>query len=170
MGRKLGTVSLWGELGPHVTQCSWGWGLPQYQVAPWSMQPFGHNTWAKTGGCCAPFGGERSSHLTQCRLGRGLDYLPTKWNLNPSSHLSTTDMDWKLGLFPFFWWGGAWSPFKTMWLGPRPTSMPSLFFSHRTVLPQYTNVTDRQRSDSIGRTILQTVTQKHRNMIPWNNE
>jgi len=35
---------------------------------------------------------------------------------------------------------------------------------HPTVWPQYTNVTDRQagrqRSDSIGRTILQTVTQK----------
>jgi len=32
-----------GELGPHLTQCSLGRGLPPYQVAPWSIQLFGHN-------------------------------------------------------------------------------------------------------------------------------
>jgi len=40
--------------------------------------------------------------------------------------------------------------------------MPSFILIHPTVWPQYTNVTDRtgqtvQRSDSIGRTVLQTV-------------
>jgi len=35
--------------------------------------PFGHNTWAKIAGAVPPpLGGERASHLTQCRLGRGL--------------------------------------------------------------------------------------------------
>jgi len=29
-------------------------------------------TWAERGGCCAPFHGQLGSHLTQCRLGRGL--------------------------------------------------------------------------------------------------
>jgi len=32
-----------GGLGPHLTQCGVGWGLPLYQVASWSIQPFGHN-------------------------------------------------------------------------------------------------------------------------------
>jgi len=65
---------------------------------------------------------------------------------------------------------GAGSPSKTMLLGPRPTSVPSDILIHPTVWPQYTNVTDRQtdrthrhdrqRSHSIGRTILRTVAQK----------
>jgi len=45
--------------------------------------------------------------------------------------------------------------------------MPSFILIHPTVWPQYTNVTDRetdrqdrQRSDYIGRTVLQTVAQK----------
>jgi len=33
-------------------------------------------------------------HMIQCHLGC---YLRTKWHLNPSSHLATTDMDQKLG-------------------------------------------------------------------------
>ena len=32
-----------GVLGPHLTQCGLGRGLPLYQVASWSIQPFGHN-------------------------------------------------------------------------------------------------------------------------------
>jgi len=31
-----------GDLGPHLTQCHLG--IPPYQVASWSIQPFGHNT------------------------------------------------------------------------------------------------------------------------------
>jgi len=45
--------------------------------------------------------------------------------------------------------------------------MPSFIIIHPAISPQYTNVTDRQtgqtdrqRSDSIGRTVLQTVAQK----------
>ena len=33
-----------GELGPHLTQCRLGRGLPPYQVASSSIQPIGHNT------------------------------------------------------------------------------------------------------------------------------
>jgi len=44
-----------GELCPHLKQCSIGRGLPPYQVASWSVQPFGHNRpGPKTGGS-APF-------------------------------------------------------------------------------------------------------------------
>ena len=46
-----------------------------------------------------PFSGELGPHLTQSRLGRGL-YLHTKWHLNPSSRLATTDMGRKLGGVP----------------------------------------------------------------------
>jgi len=31
------------ELGPHLTQCCGGRGLPSYHVASWAIQPFGHN-------------------------------------------------------------------------------------------------------------------------------
>ena len=63
---------------------------------------------------------------------------------------------------------GAGSPSNTMWPGPRPTCKPSFILSRPTVWPQYANVTDRRgqtgktgrRSDSIGRTVLQTVAQK----------
>jgi len=67
------------------------------------------------------------------------------------------------------WGGGVGSPSNTMWPGPRPTCMPSFILIHPTIWPQYTNVTDRrgrqmgqdrQRSDSTGQTVLETVTQK----------
>jgi len=32
MGRKLGAVPLWEELGPHLTQCRLARGLPLYQM------------------------------------------------------------------------------------------------------------------------------------------
>jgi len=55
---------------------------------------------------------------------------------------------------------GAGSPSNTMWPGPRPTCRPGYILIHRTVWLQYTKVTDRQtdrqdrqRSDSIGRTV-----------------
>jgi len=54
MGRKLGSLCPLGmELGPHLTQCCPGRGLPPHQVAPWSTQPFGHNRHGpKIGGLC----------------------------------------------------------------------------------------------------------------------
>jgi len=67
--------------------------------------------------------------------------------------------------------GGAGSPSNTMWPGMRPTAMPGFILIHPTVWPQYTNGTDRQdrtestdktgqRSNSLGRTVLQTVAPK----------
>ena len=54
-----------------------------------------------------------------------------------------------------------------MWPGPMPICMPSFILIRPTVWPEYTNVTDRngqdkqtgQLSDSVGRTVLQTVAQ-----------
>ena len=47
MGWKVGGLLCsfwWGELGPHLTQCRLFRGLPPYQVASWSIQPFVRNT------------------------------------------------------------------------------------------------------------------------------
>ena len=71
------------------------------------------------------------------------------------------------GLCPFRGGGGG-SPSNTAWPGPRPTCMPSFILIRPTVWPQCSNVTDRQedrqtnrhRSDSIQRTVLQTVAPK----------
>jgi len=39
-----GLCPFWGgDLGPHLTHCGQGRGLPAYQVSPWSVQPFGHS-------------------------------------------------------------------------------------------------------------------------------
>ena len=46
-GRKVGRLLCpfrGEELGPHLTQCGLRRGLSPYQVASWSIQPFGHNT------------------------------------------------------------------------------------------------------------------------------
>jgi len=56
VGTKLGAVPFsGGELGPHLTQCRVGQGLPPYQVASWSMQPFGHNKCEPKIGGSVPF-------------------------------------------------------------------------------------------------------------------
>jgi len=55
------------------------------------------------------------------------------------------------------------SPSNTMWPEPRPTCVPSFVLIRPTVWPQCTNVTDRQdrqRTDSIGRTVLHRVAQQ----------
>ena len=85
------------------------------------------------------------------------------------SHWTATDMGRKL-VAVTLWGGGTGSPSYTMWPGPSPTCMRSFVLIRRTVWPQCTNVTDRQtdrtgqtdrqRTDSIGRTVLQTVAQK----------
>jgi len=49
-----------GELGSHVTQCRWGWGLPPYQVASWSIQQFGRNRHGPKIGGSTPFWGARA--------------------------------------------------------------------------------------------------------------
>jgi len=129
----------------------------------WDGRPFGHNRHRpKIGGGAVSLlrGSWVSPHLTQCGFGRGYTSTPSGI-FDPSSRLATTDMGRKLGV-PL-WRGGAGSPSNIMWPGLRPTSIPSFILIRPTVWPQYTNVTDRtdrQRSDSIGWTVLQTVAQK----------
>ena len=110
-------------------------------------------------GGSAPFlGRERGPQVKWLsRLGRGPPpYQVACCSIQPFGHNRYGP---KIGGLRPLWGGGAGSPSNTMWSGPRPTCIPSVIFIRPTVWPQYTNVTDRQRSDSIGRTILQTVAQ-----------
>ena len=120
-------------------------------------------TWAENWGLCL-FGGRCAGSPSNTMWPRPRHTsVPSGILILPG--LTTTDMGQNRGLCPF-WGRGAGSPSNTMWLGSRPTSKPSFILIHPTVWPQCTNVTDRtvqtgrQRSDSTGRTVLETVTQK----------
>jgi len=54
----------------------------------------------KEEGCCAPFGQGESWVPIQCNVAWAGVYLCTNWHLDPSSRLSTTDIDRKLGAVP----------------------------------------------------------------------
>jgi len=111
LGQKLGTLFEGRESWAPFNTMSLGRGLPPYQVAPGSTQPFGHNRYAPKIGGCAPFRGELGPHLTQCRLGHGLPLY--KWHLDPSSCLATIHgPEIGEGCCPPFWRGE---------LGPRLT-------------------------------------------------
>jgi len=72
MGRKLGALPPLG-LGPHLTLSRLGGGIPPYQVASRSMQPFDRNRYRPKIGGYAPLGeGELGPHLPQCGQARGL--------------------------------------------------------------------------------------------------
>ena len=84
-----------------------------------------------------PFWGQKlGPHLTESRLGRGLD--PCQVASNPFSRLTTIDMGRKLGggCAPFL--GGPGSPSNTKSPGLRPTSIPSGILIHPAVWPQRT--------------------------------
>jgi len=171
MGRKLGGCAPFGrgELGPHVAQCGLGRDLPSYQVASWSIQPFGHNTHGpKIGGVHPFWGGGAGSPSNTMSLG----LRPTS---TPSGILIYRAIwpqqvwveNW--GLLCPFGGGGPGSLSNTMWPAHRPTCIPSFILIRPTIWPQYTNVTDRtdrQWSDSIRRTVLQTVAQPFYKRLP----
>jgi len=94
MGRKMGDCVPFrrGQLGPRLTQCRLGRGLPPYQVADWPQQ-----TWTEKWGLLYPLFGGSCPHLTQCGIGRGLPPYGTKRHLEPSSRLATTEMGRNVG-------------------------------------------------------------------------
>jgi len=100
------------------------------------------------------------SHHTQSPLGWGLPpYQVASWFIQPFGYNRYGP---KIGGSAPLWERGAGSHL-TQWPGLRPTCVPSFILIRRTVWPQCTNVTDRtdrQRIDSIRRTVLQTVAQK----------
>ena len=104
-------------------------------------------------------------------IDQSLPYLYAKFNNKSSAvaemddRFTTIHMGRKVGAAVPLSVTVAGSPSNTMSPGPRPTSTPSGILIHPTVLPQYTNVTDRQTGQTdnghrIGRTVLQTVAQK----------
>ena len=116
------------------------------------------------GGSCAPLlgaGGAGSSPITM--------WPGTRPTSTPSGILIHSAI-WPQQIWAENWgtalWGrGVGSPSNTMCLGPEPPCMPSFILIRPNIWPQCTNVTDirqtdRQRTDSVGRTVLQTVAQK----------
>ena len=130
------------------------------------MQPFGHNrNGPKIGdGGSAPFCGKGTGSPSNTK---SPGPRPTSIPSDILIHAAIWPQQiWakNWGLCPFRG-GGAGSPPDTMWPWPRPTCTPSFILIHPTVWPQYTNITDRtdrQQTDSIGRTILQTTPKNNR--------
>jgi len=95
MGRNLGAVPLGVELGPHLTQCCPGRGLPLYQVASWSIQAFGHNKHGpKIGG-----GRGAGSPSNTMLLGSKPTFLPSCILINWAI--------WPQQMWAENWWGCA---------------------------------------------------------------
>ena len=88
-----GLCPFYGGAATHLTR-SLGRVLPPYQVAYWSIQSFGRNRHGLKIG-------ERGWVSIEHKVPLDEAYLHTKWHLNPSSHLATTDISRKLGAAPF---------------------------------------------------------------------
>jgi len=86
MGENWGAVALWGELGPHLTQCRLGRGLRPYQVASPAVWP--QQTWAEKWGVLCPFFGGAGStsnrvpgpRPTPVPSGTGIVIHPAVWH------------------------------------------------------------------------------------------
>jgi len=84
-----------GKLGPHLTQCRLGWGLPPYQVDPDLSSCLATiDMDRKVRVLLCPFWGELGRHLTNVAWAEA--YLCTNWQLDPCSRLAT-DMGRRLG-------------------------------------------------------------------------
>jgi len=123
--------------GISSVQCCLGRGLPPYQVASWSMQPFGPIDMGRKLGAAEPLFGEdgSSSNTTwpgtrPTSVSSGILIHPALW---PQQ---TWAENWGRGYTPVF--GGAGSPSNTRLLWPRPTSIPSGILIHPAVWPQQT--------------------------------
>jgi len=75
-------------LGPHLTQCCPGRGLPSYQLASWATQPFSHNKNGPKLGLCPFFEeAELGPHLAQCGMGGRLPpYQVASWSIQLFGH------------------------------------------------------------------------------------
>jgi len=123
-----------------------------------------HNKHGSKSGAAPFLGGAGSpiQHHVACTEA----YLHTKWHLDLSIRLATTDMGRKLGAVPLC--GGSGSPSNTSGLGrglppyqgwhPNPSNRLATMHQRRRQIGQ--DRTDRQWSYKIERTVLQTVAQK----------
>jgi len=141
-----------------VTQSRLGRGLPPYLRTKWHLDPSSHLATIDMGqklGAVPPFFGEYLSN-TESSAPR-LTSVPSGILIHTAVWPQRTwAKSW--GLCASLLGGGVGYPSKTLWPGLRPTCVPSFVLIRPTVWPQCTNVTDRQtgqRTDSIGRTVLQ---------------
>ena len=98
----------------------------------------GHNRHGPKKGAAVPLsrGGGAGSPSNTMIVAWAEVHFRTKWHLDPSSRLATTDTGRKLGAPPPFGEEGAESPSNTMPLGLRPTSLPSGILIHPATWPQ----------------------------------
>jgi len=132
--------------------------------AVWPQQ-----TWVKIGGAVPLFGGAGSQANTKSpgprptSISSGILIHPAIWPQRSWAE------NW--GLCPLFLGGGELGTDLTQC--GRSQDLPSFILIRPTIWPQYTNVTDRedstdrQRSDRIGQTTLQTVAQKAEVVCTW---
>jgi len=143
MGRKVGgsVVPLpveAGELGRHLTQC----GLPGPRPTSIPIVILIHPAiWPHVGRKLSgeeavPLSGGEMLGPIQPDVAWAEAYVRTKWHLDPSSRLSTIDMDQKLGSCCAPLGGWKLSSHLTMQNGPRPTSVPSCIWIRADVCPQ----------------------------------
>jgi len=93
MGQKLAAVPLMGETGSPCNTMWPGRGIPSYQLASLSIQPFDHNRHGpKIGGSANWTKGTWSWVRIKHNVVRAEAYLRTKWHLDPSSRLATINM------------------------------------------------------------------------------
>jgi len=89
---------------------------------------------------------DRQTGQTQLSVAWAEAYLRTKWHLNPSSHLATTNVGQKFGgAVPPFW--GSWAPILHNVAWAESTSMPCFILIHADAWQQYTNVIQSDRQD-----------------------
>ena len=101
---------LGGELGPHLTQCCLGWGLPPYQLASWSVQSFGHNAHGSKIRGAVPLG-EESWVPTWNNVARAEAYVHAKFHLDTSNGLAKTHQFSKLSMAVAIRFGKRTSPY-----------------------------------------------------------
>ena len=123
VSRQLGAVPLLG--GGAGSPCNTMWPGPRPTFVPSGilihLVIWPQRTWPNFWRGAAPFGVELGPYLTQFCPGRA--YHRTKWHLDPSSRLATTNIRRKLGVCPLLGEGELRPPSSTVWPGVRPTSV-----------------------------------------------
>jgi len=145
-------VPLWGELGPHLTQCRLGRGLPPTK---WHLDPCSRlatkDMGRKLGGCCASFwrGGAGSPSNTMWP-GPRPTYVPSGILIHPA--VWPHYMGRKMRVLCASFLPGELGPHLAQcgrWLGLSPTAMPSFILIHTTVWLQYNTPTPQtDRTDN----------------------
>jgi len=138
------------KLGPHLTRCGLGRGLPPCQVASWSIQPFGRNRHEpKIEGSSPLFlRGAGSSSYTMWPGPRPLS-LPSGMLIHPAVCPQQTWAENWGHIYFFFWGGGDGSPSNTMCPGP---GLPQCQVASWSIQPSGHNTPTSQDRQATGQT------------------